>query len=248
MKRFLLTLLFVSVSLFAEEIRIAAAANVSYAVADLKREFAKSHPDTKITVTVGSSGKLAAQIKNGAPYGIFLSADMRYPHRLYEEGIAATEPTVYARGLLVYFSVKPRDFSTGMALLERASVRTIAVANPKTAPYGAAAAEAMKKAGLYEKVKRKLVYGESVSQTVSYVLKAADIGLVAKSALYGPQMSGYREGVNWAEVDRKLYRPIKQGAVLLERGRKSPGCSAFYRFLFSDKAKRVFKKYGYITE
>ena len=244
--RLLLLTLLVNVSLFAGEITIAVAANVSYAIDELKAEFAKSNPDTKVRVTLGGSGKLTAQIKNGAPYGLFMSANMKYPQALYDDKMAITKPVVYAQGALAYLSVKKLDFSKGIALLRDEKIEKIAVANPKTAPYGKAAEEAMKNAKIYDDVKSKFVYGESISQTVSYAVIAADIGIIAKSSLYSSKMAEYKENVNWASVDPALYTPIKQGIVLLKYGEENKEYRAFYDFILSDKAKVILKKYGYM--
>lgn len=248
MKRYLFGLLLAVATLSAGEINIAVAANVSYAIDALKAEFAKSHPDTKVLVTLGSSGKLTAQIINGAPYGLFMAANMKYPQALYSEKIAVTEPVVYAQGALAYLSVKKQDFAEGIALLNSEKIDKIAVANPKTAPYGKAAIEAMKAAGVYESVKDKFVFAESISQTVAYAVTAADIGLIAKSSLYSDKMVQYKEGVNWAPVDPKLYTPIKQGIVLLTGSESNSEYKAFYDFILSDKAKMILTQYGYIVQ
>jgi molybdate transport system substrate-binding protein len=247
MKKTLITLLFAA-SAFAGEINIAVAANVSYAIDELKAAFAKNHPDTKVQVTLGSSGKLTAQIKNGAPYGLFMAANMKYPEALYKDKIAVTKPVVYAQGALAYLSAKPTDFSKGIALVAEKSIGKIAVANPKTAPYGTAAVEAMKNGGVFETAESKFVYAESISQTVTYALTAADVGFIAKSSLYSPKMAKYKENVNWASVNPKLYTPIKQGIVLLNNGEKNAEYKAFYDFILGDEAKSIFKNYGYIVE
>jgi len=235
-----------TLSLTAEEITIAVAANVSYAIDDLKAAFMAEHPETDVRVIIGGSGKLTAQIKRGAPFGLFMSANMRYPEALYEAKVATTLPRVYADGALALFSVRARDFSSGIALLSEPQVRTVAVANPKTAPYGKAALEAMQKAGVYEKVRPKLVYGESIAQTVAYAMTAAEVGVIAKSALYSKKMQAYREGRNWVSVDPSLYQPIEQGIVLLAYAQGKPGYQAFYDFILSEKAQDIFKRYGYL--
>ena len=246
MNYFLIILTFIGISLSASEIKIAVAANVSYAIDDLKAEFEKHNPDTNVQVTLGSSGKLTAQIRNGAPYGLLMAANMKYPQALYKDKIAVTKPVVYAQGALAYLSVKKQDFSKGIKLLEEDQIIRIAIANPKTAPYGKAAVEAVKNAGIYEKVKGKFVYAESISQTVSYTLTATEIGIVAKSSLYSSRMSQYKENINWITLDPKLYIPIKQGIVLLKNSQDNEAYKAFYDFILSEEAKTVFKKYGYI--
>lgn len=240
-----LTLLLFSTYGDAGTIKVAVAANVSYAMDTLKKEFAQLHPDIRVQVTLGSSGKLTAQIKNGAPYELFMAANMMYPEALYEEGLASTKPLVYAQGSLAYLSYKQQDFSTGMAGLKSDAIEKIALANPKTAPYGKAAKEAMVRAGIYESVKHKYVFAESISQTVTYTITAADIGFIAKSSLYSPQMSHFKEGIHWADVNSSLYTPINQGLVILKAGEKSVEVKAFYDYLLSKKAQKIFRDFGY---
>ncbi len=242
-----ITLAFLTSTLFAGEITIAVAANVSYAMDELKAEFKKSHPETKVNVILGGSGKLTAQIRNGAPYGLFMSADMRYPQALYDDNLTLGAPHVYAQGALAFFSVKPQDFSQGMKLLNSEQIHKIAIANPKTAPYGKAAVEAMQNAKVYDAIKAKFVYGESISQTVSYAVVAADLGIIAKSSLFSSNLSQYKEGVNWASVDPALYTPIKQGVVLLKTSNDQDAYRAFYTFMLSEQAKNILKRYGYTT-
>jgi molybdate transport system substrate-binding protein len=246
LKLLMILLLFVTYSR-AGNISIAVAANVSYAIGDLIKSFNVLYPQTKVRVTLGGSGKLTAQIKNGAPYQFFMSADMKYPKALYEEGLAVTRPLVYAQGSLAYLSTKNQDFSQGMKVLENVNIEKIAVANPKTAPYGKASFEAMKNAAVLEKVQSKLVYGESISQAVSYVITAADIGLIAKSSLYSPKMAQYKEGIHWAEVDPELYTSISQGMVILKNAEANAEVSAFYTFMLSAKAKEILTDFGYVV-
>lgn len=243
LKIFLVNVLFVGL-LQADSINVAVAANVSYAMDDLKKEFNKMHPDTDVKVTLGSSGKLTAQIKNGAPYDLFMSANMKYPNALLEDKIAVTKPVVYAKGSLAILSVRGRDFSKGLELLTDSSIKKIAIANPKTAPYGKAAFEAVKNSKLENQLQNKWVYGESISQTVAYTMTAADVGFIAKSSLYSPKMSHFKEGVNWVDVDAKLYTPIEQGIVALKDKKE---VMEFYDFILSDKAKEIFKNYGYLV-
>jgi len=240
----LLILLALSISVLnAGTISVAVAANVSYAIEDLKKEFSKTHPNTKVRVTLGSSGKLTAQIKHGAPYDLFMSANMKYPEALYKDKIAINEPLVYALGSLAILSNTKRDFSNGIYILQNKQVSKIAIANPKTAPYGIAAMQALTNAKIMDDVKSKFVYGESISQTVSYAVTAADIGIIAKSSLYSSNMSKYKENINWIAVDTKLYTPIKQGIVILKEDAE---VKAFYDFILSEDAKKIFKNYGYL--
>ena len=242
LKKLVFTFFSLTLLLFGDKINIAVAANVSYAIPQLIKEFNKIYPDIVVEPILGSSGKLTAQISHGASYGIFMSANMKYPQRLYERKIAISKPVVYAQGALAFLSVKKHDFSKGMELLKDKDIRVIATANPKTAPYGIAAKEAMKNAGVYNEIKHKFVYGESISQTVSYTVMAADIGLVAKSSLFSPKMSRFKKGINWIDVDKNLYTPINQGMVLLKQNKDT---KLFYDFILSEKAKEIFKEFGY---
>lgn len=231
----------------AGSITVAVAANVSYAINDLTEAFHTLHPDTEVKVTLGSSGKLTAQIKHGAPYDIFMAANMKYPKALYDEGIAVTAPLIYAKGSLAYLSSKKQDFAQGILLLNNDDIHKIALANPKTAPYGKAAMEVMKNGGVLKGVEKKLVYAETISQTVSYTMTAADIGFIAKSSLYSPTMSHFKEGVHWADIDTTLYTPIDQGIVMLKEGKENSEVLAFYDFIQSDEAKKIFKSFGYLV-
>ncbi len=242
--KFVFVLIFIVLtSLNAAEIKLAVAANVSYAINDLIKEFNESHPDTKVKTTIGSSGKLTAQISNGAPFDIFMSANMVYPEALYNNKKGVTEPVVYALGSLALLSSKKKDLSKGIQVLKTPDIKRIAVANPKTAPYGKAAVEAFKNAKVFEDIKNKFVYGESISQTLTYALTATDIGVIAKSSLYSSRLDMFKEGIHWIEIDPKLYTPIKQGIVMLKTSKE---IKDFYDFILSDKAKKIFEQYGYL--
>lgn len=246
MTKIFLLFFLLQLSLFAETINLALSANVSYAIKSLIKEFNTLHPDVRVRVIVGSSGKLTAQIENGAPYDIFMSANMKYPKALYLSGKALTPPSVYAQGSLSLLSIKKRDFSQGLKIIQSKEIRKIAVANPKTAPYGKASFEALKNAGLLEKTKTKLVYGESAAQTLSYTISAVDIGFVSKSSLYSPKLKRFKRGVHWEEVDSAMYDPIEQGIVILHRGKAKKSVKVFYDFILSERAKKIFMDYGYI--
>ena len=246
MKLKILLFLLFSNSLFAEKITVALAANVSYAIDDLKKEFHKLYPKIDLQIILGGTGKLTAQIQHNAPYDILMGANMMYPQILYKKGFAVTRPLVYAQGSLAFLSKKKQDFSKGILLLKEKNIKRIAIANPKTAPYGVAAFEALKNTKLLEELKPKFVYGESISQTVTYAIKATDIGIVAKSALYSPKMAHFKKGLNWSEIDSNLYSPIDQGIVILKHGEKSSAVALFYTFIFSKEAEDIFKKFGYL--
>ena len=248
MKKIILALALLASSIFANTITVAVAANVSYAINELVAEFNKTNPDTKVQVTLGSSGKFTAQIESGAPFDVFMSADMKFPKSLFEKGLATTEPALYAQGSLAMLSSKELDFSKGINLVTDANISKIAVANPKTAPYGTAAVEAMKNANVLDKVESKFVYAESISQAVTYATTAADVGFIAKSSLYDEKMSQYKENINWVSVDPSLYTAIDQGIVVLKNTKEEASAKAFYDFILGEKAKEIFIKFGYLVK
>jgi molybdate transport system substrate-binding protein len=235
-------------SLLNASVNLALAANVSYAIDELIEGFHTLHPQININVTIGSSGKLTTQVIHGAPYDVFMSANMHYPQTLYKQKLTLTKPLVYAKGSLVLLSTRKRDFTQGVFLVEDSSIKTIAIANPKTAPYGIATKEFLENLHLYKKMKPKFVYGESISQTVAYTATATDLGFIAKSALFSKNLHKFMKKRYFIELDTQLYTPIKQGVVLLKHAQDNHDARLFYDFILSKQGKTIFKKYGYITQ
>ena len=238
-------ILFSSVYAFAGDLTVAVAANVQYTFEELKAEFQK---ETGIAVKqiIGSSGKFTTQIENGAPFDIFLSADMDYPQTLEKEGLTYNAPKIYAYGTLVLWTMNGVDLSKGIKVLSDPTVGKIAIASPKTAPYGRQAVNAVKYYDLYTKVNKKFVYGESVAQTNQFIMsKAADVGVTAKSIVLAPNM---KDQGQWIEIEKAAYEPIAQGVVILKHARKGnlEDAKKFFGFLYSNEAGEIFKKYGYI--
>lgn len=228
----------------AEAITIAAAANVQFALDELVTQFIKE-TGIDVKMVIGSSGKLTSQMENGAPFDIFMSADMDYPKRLYADGMTVKEPKIYAYGCLVLWSLKDVDLSNGVLVLSDASIKKIALASPKVAPYGRQALNVIKYNHLYSVISSRLVYGESISQVNQFITtQAVDIGFTAKSVVMAPNM---KDKGKWVEVDEQSYDPIEQGVVILKYASKSHLVEAqkFYNFLFSLTAQNIFKKYGY---
>ena len=232
----------------AGEITIAVAANVSYAIQPIKKAFEKKYPDTQVTIILGSSGKLTAQISHGAPYHLFMSANMDYPNYLHTIQFSVTKPKIYAQGALALFSTKPYDTSRGLQHLNHKKIQTIAIANPKIAPYGLAAKEALTQLDLYDKLKHKFVYAESISQTVIYASTAADIGIIAKSSLFSPQMLAYEKGQHWQDINSALYTAIDQGMVILKEGENNSEVQNFYDFILSHESRTILKSFGYLLK
>ena len=231
--------LFLNVFLFAQSIYVASAANLTYVMPDIIKAFNRKYPNVKVNLVLSSSGKLTAQILRGAPFDLFLSANMKYPLKIYHLGIGVVPPKVYAKGAICLFSLKYKNLS----IKNLDKFNTIAISQPKTTPYGKAAVEAFKNAGIYVKIKDKLVYAETIPAVFSYVKSYADVGVVAKSTLFSKNVKNLGK-FYYKEIDPKLYSPINQG-VLLISNKKEAG--EFYDFLFSKEAKKIFKKYGYDT-
>lgn len=197
-------------------------------------------------VIVGSSGKLTAQIKEGAPFDVFMSANMKFPNELFKSGLTTKKPIIYAYGKLVLWSMFDKVKPNLDSLLAN-GVKHIALANPKTAPYGQSTIEILKARGIFEQVKSKLVYGESVSQTNQFITsKVVEVGFTAKSVVLSSNM---KEKGTWVEIDSSYYSPIAQGIVILKnRTSQISEAENFYNFLFSSKAKEILNKFGYVTK
>jgi molybdate transport system substrate-binding protein len=235
--------LFPSLSFQKEKIKVAVAANAQYAMKEIEKNY-ETETGKQIELIIGSSGKLTAQIKEGAPFDIFLSADMEYPQVLYKDGLTLSEPKIYGYGQLVLWTCK--EFKTlDINTILLPEVKAIVLANPKVAPYGEAAVRAMNYYKVYEKAQSKLVYGESISQVTQYIAsQSADIGFTAKSVVLSPEMQGKGK---WIDLDKKSYPAIAQGAILIKSStaRNKKDTEQFYNYLYSEKAKKVFEKYGY---
>lgn len=240
----ILTSLAVASALAAQTITVAAAANMKYAVTDIAQAFTKeSGIDVKIIT--GASGKLTQQIMSGAPYDAFLSADVEYPAKLANGGYTTTPSQIYAYGTLILWSDTGVDLSKGVAVVADPSVKKIAVANPKTAPYGIEAMNSMKYYKVADEAASKIVTAESISQVGSYVTtKAVDVGFMAKSIVLSPEMKNVGK---WVEVDPKTYNTIDQAMVGLKNGTPQNQIAAkkFLRFMSSEKALAILKANGY---
>jgi len=226
-----------------DNLNIAVASNMQFAIKELSEKFTDK---TGITcnLIISSSGKLTAQIKEGAPFDVFVSADMKYPNKLFNTGFTAEVPKVYAFGTLVMWSMIDTIIPS-IDLLDNPNINHIAIANPKTAPYGKASIEVLKQYGIYEKIADKLVYGESISQTNQFIIsKSAEIGFTSKSVVLSSKL---KHKGNWKALEETSYSKIAQGIVTLKRNTtKQDIATMFSDFLFTDEAKRILEKYGYL--
>ena len=220
---------------------IAAAANLQFAMGEIVQSFEEKTGQV-CDLVIGASGQLTTQLMEGAPYDVFLSADVKYPKTLYEAGLTIQAPSTYAYGQLVMWSLE--SIPGSIRQLDPYQIRHIAIANPLNAPYGAAAVEALKYFDVYEALEEKLVFGENISQTNHFILsRAATLGFTAKSVVLSPRMK--TEGT-WIDVDSAGYRPIAQGAVVMKNSKKLDLAEQFFQFLFSEQAQEIFHQYGYL--
>ena len=241
MKRFLLPLVvcFLAVTpALAEQALVAVAANFVPPFREVAMEFEKVTGHT-LQVASGSSGAFFTQIKNGAPFDVFCSADLAYPRKLADEGFALPDSEfVYAIGHIVAWvpSSSPIQL-TGADALRDPSIRHIAIANPQHAPYGKAAEAALRSLGLYDQVKDKLVYGENVSQALQYVeTGSAEIGIVPPSIVKG--------GRSW-EVPLEAYPKMEQGGIIVKSSRHAALAQEFRTFLLSEQGRSILKRFGF---
>lgn len=223
---------------------IATAANMQFAMQVLTKAFT-AKTGIHCDVVISSSGKLTAQIKEGAPYDVFVSADMKYPNELFNSGLTANTPKVYALGRLVLWSMV-EGLNPTLEGLKNGQIQHIALANIKTAPYGIAAMKILEHHQLLEELEEKLVYGESIAQTNQFITsKSAEVGFTALSVVLSPPMKNKGQ---WMVLEEG-YAPIEQGVVLVKR-KDGNGNQAqqFYDFLFSEEAKRLLKDFGYLVD
>jgi molybdate transport system substrate-binding protein len=245
MKR--LTLLILSLLTFAtahaDEVQVAVAANFTGPMQVIAALFER---DTghKANLAFGATGKFYAQITNGAPFEVLLSADDETPARLIKEGHGVSGSAfTYAIGKVVLWSADPKLVDTKGEVLKKGGFKHIAVANPKTAPYGAAAMQVLGKLGVAETLKPLIVQGENIAQTHQFVSTgAAELGFVAYSQVIKNGQIG--SGSGWV-IPGKLYDPIRQDAVILTKGKDKPAAVALLNYLKGEKAQTVIKSFGY---
>jgi molybdate transport system substrate-binding protein len=229
----------------AGDIKVAAASDLTFAFKEVAAQFEKQTGNS-IKLTYGSSGNFFAQIQNGAPFDLFFSADVSYPEKLEAAGL--TEPGSiyeYATGKLVMWApnASKLDLSRGLATLLDPGIGKIAIANPLHAPYGAAAVAAMRHAGIYDKVKSKLVLGENISQTAQFVESGnADVGLLALSLAVAPAM---KDAGRYVEIPAGDYPPLIQAGVILKSSRNKVLANQFLKFLKVPVTVALMERYGF---
>jgi molybdate transport system substrate-binding protein len=227
----------------AADVHVAVAANFTAPMKQIAAEFEKE-TGHKVVLSFGASGKFYAQIKNGAPFQLFLSADDEKPAQLVKDGLAVSNSRfTYAIGTLVLWSAKPGFVDAKGEVLSKGSFNKIAIASPRLAPYGTAAIELLTKRGLLAAITPKFVQGENISQTFQFVSTGnAELGFIALSQVM--KDGKITSGSAWV-VPGALHSPIRQDAVLLAVGKDNAAAKALLDYVKSDKAKKIIRSYGY---
>jgi molybdate transport system substrate-binding protein len=229
----------------AAPLLVAAASDLGNCIDELVAAFGKQEPGAEVKVSLGASGNFYAQIRNGAPFEVLLSADKDYPAQLARQGLADPSTlTNYAIGRIILWSPDPRrDLAQGLALLRDPRVTRIAIANPDTAPYGRAARAALQRDGLWQPLQGKLVVGENIAQAAQFVQTGnAQVGIVSLATVMSPKLKGVGRYVLIADTG---LAPIEQAAVVTRRGAGNPLAARFVRFLGSQDARAILVRNGY---
>jgi molybdate transport system substrate-binding protein len=234
-------LLLLAINLQAQTVKVAAAANLRYVFEKIGATYEKANPGVKVEANFGSSGTLLQQIVSGADFDLFMAADNIFPMKLKDQDAASGEMKIYAHGKLVLWSNRI-DVSKGLSVLADPSVKRIAIAKPELATYGDRAIETLKKAGLYEKVKGKIVYADNISQTAQFAQTGnAEVAFLALSLTLSPEMQG-----SVFEIAASSYTPVEQGLILVKKWKPNPEAAKFMQFVLSQACKPIFEKHGYV--
>ncbi len=229
----------------AEEITIAAASDLNFAFREIVAEYEKT-TGNHVRLSLGSSGNVYAQIQNGAPFDLYFSADIAYPRKLEEAGLTVPGSLYqYAIGRIVMWATHESriDVTKGFESLREPTVKKIAIANPKHAPYGRAAVAAMEYSKVYDQVKDKLVLGENISQAAQFIESGAcDIGIIALSLAVAPAMKS--KGTYW-EIPVEAHPPLDQGAVILKSSKQQESAIQFLAFIKGERGQEIMKRYGF---
>lgn len=228
----------------AERITIAAASDLKFALDAVLASYAREHPDDVVEVVYGSSGKFQIQIRQGAPFDLYFSADIAYPEALLAEGFALAPVRPYAVGRLVLWSTSRDAARMNLADLRDPRITYIAIANPQHAPYGQRAEQALRAAGVWDAVKPRLVYGDNIAQAAQFVSSGnADIGIIAWSLALAPELA---EQGGYALVAENLHQPLLQGFVITRRARDNALAHRFAAYVQSHSARAVLQRFGFV--
>lgn len=228
----------------AANLTVAAASDLRFALDEVVSAFGAIYPGDAIAVVYGSSGKLYTQIESGAPFDLYFSADIAYPRRLVESGAASGAVTPYARGRLVLWSGSLEESKLTLEALVDPAVTRIAIANPDHAPYGERAEEALRAAGVWDRVAAKIVYGENVSQAAQFVETGnAQVGILALSLALSPPLAGRG---HYRLVPEQLHGALEQGFVVIRRAAASELARRFADFATGPAARAILIRYGFV--
>lgn len=228
----------------AEKVTVAAAADLKFAMDEIVTTFKQANPADQVEVIYGSSGKFHTQIQQGAPYDLYFSADIAFPRELAKAGFAASEVKPYAFGRIVLWSASMDASKMTLASLTDPKIARVAIANPKHAPYGKRAEEALRASGLWDKVEPKLVYGENIAHTAQFVQTGnAQVGIIALALAVNPELSS--KGGYWLIPD-KLHEPLEQGFIITKRAEGNALAKRFADYMGSKPARAVMTKYGFV--
>ena len=231
-------------SAHAGKITIAAAADLKFAMDEIVATFQQAHSADQVDVIYGSSGKFHAQIQRGAPYDLYFSADIAFPRALAKAGFAASEVRPYAVGRIVLWSAAMDARQMTLASLTDARVARVAIANPRHAPYGKRAEEALRATGLWDKVEPKLVYGENIAHAAQFVQSGnAQVGVIALALAVSPELAG--KGGYWLIPDH-LHAPLEQGFIITRRAQGNALAQRFVDYMGSQAARAVMTRYGFV--
>lgn len=226
----------------AQTLRIAAAADLKFAMPDILEQFKAKHPTVKVEVSYGSSGLFFQQISNGANFDLFFSADITYPQHLKDAKLVDGDVSTYAYGTLVLYSTVVK-IDRGIEILTDPRVKRIAIANPKHAPYGRRAEEFLKNKGFYSKIQDKLILGDNISQTGQFAITGnADVAFLALSIAISPE---FKNKGSYILLDKKLYTPLEQGCVQLKKAQPNVSARYFLEFVLGPACAPIFEKYGF---
>lgn len=247
-KKILLALLLAKAIVFGGELNIAAAADLKFVLADIIKGYEAANKDDKVKATFGGSGKLVAQITQGAPFDLFFAADISFPQKLKANGMVVGDIKPYAVGRVAMLTKSGSgiDVKQGLNILLSDKVKKIAIANPDVAPYGRAAVETMKRSGVYDKVAAKIVKGENVQQAATFgITGAADVALVAHSLVLQPTIA---KDVDFFLVPQSVHKKMVQAYVITKIGASNASAKKFLTFFEGKEGSAIMKKYGFTLE
>ena len=225
-----------------DKLTIAAASDLRYALDEISSLFRQQHSAVQLTIVYGASGKLSTQIRHGAPFDMFFSADISFPAQLHQHGLAATAPQPYALGHLVLWSPKQNMAGISLSQLAKLDFARLAIAQPAHAPYGQRAKQALQAVGVWQKVEPKIVYGENIAQTAQLAQSGgADIAIIALSLAKFPELANQ----GFQLIPAELHQPLLQAYVITHHGADNHNARRFSAFMATSEVLSIMQRYGF---